>query len=54
MLGAASPTPSLVRAVREASPDSIVLWAQRPETAGAEALPALAACPVRVVTAGPG
>jgi hypothetical protein len=31
-----------------------VLWAQRPETAGAEALAALGACPVRVVTAGPG
>jgi DNA-binding transcriptional MerR regulator len=54
MLGAASPTPSLVRAVREAGPDIIVLWAQRPETAGAEALAALVACPVRVVTAGPG
>jgi DNA-binding transcriptional MerR regulator len=54
MIGAASPTRSLVRAVREVGPDTIVLWAQRPETAGAEALAALGACPVRVVAAGPG
>jgi len=54
MLGAASPTPSLVRAVRQARPDTIVLWSQRPETAGAGVLDALGACQVQVVTAGPG
>lgn len=54
VLGAATPTPSLVRAVREIRPDTIVLWAQRPETADPRALRALSACPVRVVIAGPG
>jgi MerR family transcriptional regulator, light-induced transcriptional regulator len=54
MLGAANPTPSLVRAVREARPATVVLWAQRPETAGADVLHALGTYPVRVVTAGPG
>ncbi len=54
MLGAATPAPSLVRAVREIRPETIVLWAQRPETADPDALRALSACPVRVVIAGPG
>lgn len=54
MLGAANPTPSVVRAVRQARPETIVLWSQRPETAGDEVLRALREHPVRVVIAGPG
>jgi MerR family transcriptional regulator, light-induced transcriptional regulator len=54
MLGASTPTPSLVRAVREIRPATVVLWAQRPETADREVLRDLAGYPVRVVTAGPG
>ena len=34
MLGAATPTPSLVRAVRDTVPGAVVVWAQRPDTAG--------------------
>jgi MerR family transcriptional regulator, light-induced transcriptional regulator len=54
MLGAATPTPSLVRAVRDTAPGAVVLWAQRPDTAGAEVLRALMPYPVRRYTAGPG
>jgi len=54
MLGAANPAPSLARAVRVTRPSTIVLWAQRPETAGTEVLRHLASCKVLVVTAGPG
>ena len=36
MLGAATPTPSLVRAVRDTVPGAVVVWAQRPDTAGPE------------------
>jgi MerR family transcriptional regulator, light-induced transcriptional regulator len=54
MLGAATPAQSLVRAVREARPETVVLWAQRPETADADVLRALSACPARLLIAGPG
>lgn len=54
MLGAATPAPSLLRAVREARPDAVVLWAQRPETADSGAARALSAFPARLVVAGPG
>ncbi len=32
MLGAATPTQSLVRAVRDVRPAAVVLWSQRPDT----------------------
>ena len=58
MLGAATPTPSLVRAVRDTAPGAVVVWAQRPDTAGGTAGPevvrALRPYPVRLYTAGPG
>jgi len=54
MLGAATPTPSLVRAVRETKPGAIVLWSQRLDAATTEVLRALAPYPVRVYIAGPG
>ncbi len=54
MLGAATPTPSLVRAVRDTAPGAVVLWAQRQDTAGAEVLRALLPYSVRRYTAGPG
>ena len=54
MLGAATPTPSLVRAVRDTAPGAVVLWAQRQDTAGAEVLRALMPYSVRRYTAGPG
>lgn len=54
MLGAATPGPSLERAVLEARPDAVVLWAQRQETAAPGLLSALSRYPVRLVAAGPG
>ena len=54
MLGAATPTASLVRAVRDTAPGAVVLWSQRPDTAAADAVQAVAPEPVRVYTAGPG
>jgi DNA-binding transcriptional MerR regulator len=54
MLGAATPARSLERAVREARPDAVVLWAHRPETASPGALRALRRHPVRRLVAGPG
>jgi hypothetical protein len=54
MLGAATPTQSLVRAVRDTGPAAIVLWSQRPDTAGPQARRALQPYPVRLHTAGPG
>ena len=54
MLGAATPGPSLERAVLETRPDAVVLWAQRPETAAYGVLRALSRYPVRPVAAGPG
>jgi MerR family transcriptional regulator, light-induced transcriptional regulator len=54
MLGAATPARSLERAVREARPDTVVLWAHRPETASPDALRALRRYPVRPLAAGPG
>jgi MerR family transcriptional regulator, light-induced transcriptional regulator len=54
MLGAATPTPSLVRAVRDTAPGAVVLWAQRADTAGPEVLRALRPYPVRRYIAGPG
>jgi MerR family transcriptional regulator, light-induced transcriptional regulator len=54
MLGAATPGPSLERAVLETRPDAVVLWAQRSETAAYGVLRALSRYPVRQVAAGPG
>jgi DNA-binding transcriptional MerR regulator len=53
MLGAATPTPSLVRTVRETSPSALVLWAQRTDTADPDVLHVLRPYGVRVFTAGP-
>ena len=54
MLGATTPTQSLVRAVRDSAPSAVVLWSQRPETADLQVLRALQPCRVRLYTAGPG
>ena len=54
MLGAATPTLSLERAVLETRPDAVVLWAQRQETASPGALRALSRYPARRFVAGPG
>lgn len=54
MLGAATPTAGIARAVREARPDAVVLWAQREETANLDVLSQLRQFPVRTVVAGPG
>ena len=54
MLGAATPTASLVRAVRETRPGAVVLWSQRPDTAGTDVLQTLLATRARVYTGGPG
>jgi DNA-binding transcriptional MerR regulator len=54
MLGAATPTQSLVRAVRETAPSAVVLWSQRSDTAGEQILEQLGPYPVTRFTAGPG
>ena len=54
MLGAATPTQSLVRAVRDIGPATVVLWSQRPDTAGLRVIQALLPYPVRLLAAGPG
>jgi len=54
MLGAATPTPSLARAVRDTAPGAVVLWSHRRDTAGPEVLRSLRSYPVRLFTAGPG
>ena len=54
MLGAATPTPSLVRAVRDTVPGAVVVWAQRLDTGGPEVVRALRPYSVRLHTAGPG
>jgi DNA-binding transcriptional MerR regulator len=54
MLGAATPALSLERAVLETRPGTVVLWAQREETASPGALRALSRYPVRRIVAGPG
>lgn len=54
MLGAATPTQSLVRAVRDVRPAAVVLWSQRPDTAGLRVIQALLPFPLRLLTAGPG
>src|ERR1700760_4399161 len=54
MLGAATPTQSLVRAVRDTRPAAVVLWSQRPDTARLPILRALRLHPARLLTAGPG
>jgi DNA-binding transcriptional MerR regulator len=54
MLGASTPGPSLERAVQEARPDAVVVWAQRRATADPGLLRALSRYPVRLVAAGPG
>ena len=54
MLGAATPTPSLVRAVRVTVPGAVVVWAQRLDTAGPEVVRALRPYSARLHTAGPG
>jgi methanogenic corrinoid protein MtbC1 len=54
MLGAAVPTAGLVDAVRTTSPQAVVLWSHRQETASPAALRALGRLPARRMTAGPG
>ena len=54
MLGAATPTQSLVRAVGDIGPAAVVLWSQRADTAGLRVIQALLPYPVRLLTAGPG
>jgi DNA-binding transcriptional MerR regulator len=54
MLGAATPTQSLIRAVRETAPAALVLWSQRPGPAGPHILQLLSPYPPRLFTAGPG
>lgn len=54
VLGAAVPMSSLVRAVRETGPETVVLWSQQPRTARQDELRALRALSVGLVTAGPG
>ncbi|HEY0447914.1 MerR family transcriptional regulator [Actinophytocola sp.] len=54
MLGAAVPTKTLVHAVAATQPTAVVLWAQSPATARADAIRALGAFPVIRVAAGPG
>jgi hypothetical protein len=54
MLGAATPTQSLVRAVRDVRPAAVVLWSQRPDTAGLRVIQSLLPFPLRLLTAGPG
>ena len=54
MLGADTPTASLIRAARETAPSALVLWAQRPGTADFRVLRALRPHGVRLFTAGPG
>jgi DNA-binding transcriptional MerR regulator len=54
MLGAATPTSTLVHAVRKARPFAVVLFAQQRETAQPEALRRLTDHPLLTVSAGPG
>ncbi|KAA9166393.1 MerR family transcriptional regulator [Amycolatopsis acidicola] len=54
MLGAATPTASLARAIAAARPIAVVLWSQRPETADADVIRVLRGHPVRRILAGPG
>ncbi|NKQ52033.1 MerR family transcriptional regulator [Amycolatopsis sp. K13G38] len=54
MLGAATPTQSLARAVESSRPADVVLWSQRPDTAHLDAIRSLRHHPVRRITAGPG
>ena len=54
MLGAATPARSLEFAVAVYRPDTVVLWAQRAETAAYGLLDTLARYPVRLLAAGPG
>ena len=54
MLGAATPTVSLVRAVRDTAPSALVLWAQRAGTGDPRVLHTLRPYGVRLFTAGPG
>ena len=54
MLGAATPTAGLVRAVRDTTPPAVALWAQRPDTADLAVLRQLRPHAVRLFAAGPG
>ena len=54
VLGAAVPMKSLLRAVHETGPETVVLWSQQPRTARQDELRALRALSVGLVTAGPG
>ena len=54
MLGAATPTASLVRTVRDTAPLALVLWAQRPDIADPRVLRTLRPYGVRLFAAGPG
>lgn len=54
MLGASVPNSALRDAVRRGSPEAVVLWAQRPETARVSAVRAASATGVAVLAGGPG
>jgi DNA-binding transcriptional MerR regulator len=54
MLGAATPTQSLVRAVLETAPSAVVLWSQHAETGDASIIQRLRSSRARLFTAGPG
>jgi DNA-binding transcriptional MerR regulator len=54
MLGAATPASTLEEAVLVSRPDTVVLWAQRAETAAYGLLGTLARFPVQRIAAGPG
>lgn len=54
MLGAATPAVALLHAARATRPHTVVLWAQRPDTASSSAVEALGPYVARRVVAGPG
>jgi MerR family transcriptional regulator, light-induced transcriptional regulator len=54
VLGAATPARTIERAVSETRPATVVLWAQRAQTADYDVLRGLSGYPVRRIVAGPG
>ncbi|PPK65065.1 MerR family transcriptional regulator [Actinokineospora auranticolor] len=54
VLGAATPTPALVRAVTTTTPRAVLLWSHHPDPAHHAAASALADLPPRLLVAGPG
>ncbi|WP_018685456.1 MerR family transcriptional regulator [Actinokineospora enzanensis] len=54
VLGAAMPTPALVRAVTTTTPESVLLWSHRTEPAHHDAATTIAGLGPRLIVAGPG